>query len=98
MVAHDEDSFDDITDIGAGSYGKTAKTEQDDDDFDIVRGFDPDIEYENECGYTLIKMLRGKNIGRRFKRNLFKYDIALWICGMVIFILTCTLCKSFRSP
>ena len=41
----------------------------------------PDADYEGELGYSLVKSLRGKSTGRRFKRNLFKYGFFQLTCG-----------------
>jgi hypothetical protein len=43
---------------------------------------------EDECCYCLYKMLRGKSVGRRLKRKLFKFAIAENICGFGIFCIT----------
>jgi hypothetical protein len=41
----------------------------------------PDAEFEGELGYSLIKALRGKTVGRRLKRNLFKFGyVCVYVC------------------
>ena len=71
-----EESFDDLEDLG-------------DQDFQPTRN--PyalqDALYEGEYGYSLVKFLRGKNVGRRLKRNFFKYSIILLLFGLAMFIL-----------
>jgi hypothetical protein len=41
-----------------------------------------DEEYANEWGYGLIKSLRGKSVGRRLRRKLFKFGIIQLFCGI----------------
>ena len=47
-----------------------------------------DREYEGELGYSLVQALRGKNVGRRFKRNLLKLAIVQLICGISLLIIS----------
>ncbi len=49
---------------------------------------DPEAEYEGEFGYALIKALRGRSVGRRLKRNLFKFGCFLLICNFALLIIT----------
>lgn len=46
-----------------------------------------DEEYEGEWGYALIKALRGKTVGRRLRRKLFKYGCFQVICGFALFVI-----------
>ena len=48
----------------------------------------PEEDYENECGYWLIKMFRGRTLGRRLKRELFKLSLFELLTGTVMLILT----------
>ena len=53
------------------------------------KGWDPDKEYDGELGYDLVRSLRGKNVGRRFKRTLFKFGLQLFLEGLALFIIAC---------
>jgi hypothetical protein len=70
--------------------------------FDDISKFDPenkerkkqleimarlDEEYEGEWGYALIKALRGKTVGRRLRRKLFKFGFIQLTCGFAMFII-----------
>lgn len=45
-------------------------------------------EYEGEFGYALIKALRGKSVGRRLKRNIFKFGVFQLLCNFALLIIT----------
>jgi hypothetical protein len=45
-----------------------------------------DEEYEGEWGYRLIRSLRGKTVGRRLRRKLFKYGLFQLFCGFPLFV------------
>ena len=45
----------------------------------------PDIEFEGEFGYALVKMLRGGSTGRKLKRDFFKFAMACLLCGLPLF-------------
>jgi hypothetical protein len=47
-----------------------------------------DEEYEGEWGYSLIKALRGKSVGRRLRRKLFKFGFFQLICGFALFVIS----------
>jgi hypothetical protein len=46
-----------------------------------------DEEYEGEWGYGLVKALRGKTVGRRLRRKLFKYGAFQLFCGFPLFMI-----------
>jgi hypothetical protein len=54
----------------------------------------PDEEFEGEFGYSLIKALRGKTVGRRLKRNLFKFGFITSVCSFSLLVITVMACKS----
>jgi hypothetical protein len=47
----------------------------------------PDIEFQDEFGYWIIKMLRGRSTGRQLKRTFFKFGLIHIVCGFVLLIL-----------
>lgn len=51
------------------------------------RPFIADVEYEGEFGYSLIRAFRGRNTGRRLKRDIFKHGVSqIFVSvGMIIF-------------
>jgi hypothetical protein len=48
----------------------------------------PEEDYENECGYWLIKLFRGRTLGRRLKRELCKLSLFELLTGTVMLTLT----------
>jgi len=44
--------------------------------------------YDNECGYWLVKMLRGATLGRQIKREVFKVSIYHFLWGTIIFLIS----------
>lgn len=56
-----------------------------------------DEEYEGEWGYSLIKALRGKTVGRRLRRKLFKYGCFQLFCGFALFVISIEESKSRRD-
>lgn len=86
----DELIFDDLTaDIGTYTKERRPGHEETNDEELKRLGFDPDKEYAEEIGYDLVRSLRGKNVGRRFKRTLFKFALQLLLTCLVLFILAC---------
>ena len=49
---------------------------------------DPDEEFEGECCFWLMKLLRGHNVGRRLKRKIFKYSLLNLIVGFSMLVIT----------
>lgn len=49
---------------------------------------DPDEEFEGECCFWLMKLLRGYNVGRRLKRKVFKYAVMNFMVGFSMLIIT----------
>jgi len=49
---------------------------------------DPDEEFEGECCFWLMKLLRGFNVGRRLKRKVFKYALLNFIVGFSMLVIT----------
>lgn len=56
-----------------------------------------DEEYEGECGYLLMRALRGKTVGRRLRRKLFKYGLFQLFCGFPLFILAILEVENFTN-
>lgn len=56
-----------------------------------------DEEYEGEWGYSLIKALRGRTVGRRLRRKLFKFGIVEILCGFPLSILAYLESKNFQN-
>ena len=54
-------------------------------------------EFDNECGYFLVKMLRGNTLGRQIKREVFKLSIFEIIYGIAIFLISCYESVTFGS-
>lgn len=50
-------------------------------------GVHPDVEFEDECGYWVIKMLRGRSTGRRYKRLMFKFGVIHFIVAIVMLVI-----------
>jgi hypothetical protein len=48
---------------------------------------DPDEEYAGEWGYSLVKSLRGRTVGRRLKRNLFKFGGFQISCSFALLVI-----------
>ena len=59
----------------------------------VNRKGNPDAEFEGEFGYALIKALRGKTVGRRLKRNIFKFGFFQLVCSFALVIITLEACK-----
>ena len=55
---------------------------------DTIKDLENDDEYEGECGYWLVIMLRGKTTGRRLKRIIFKAGLFQLICGFILLMIT----------
>jgi hypothetical protein len=80
--------------------------DEDDDEDDIVFNAEgghsravnvkdnPDAEFEGEFGFALLKALRGNTVGRRLKRNLFKFGCFQLICNFALFMITIQACKT----
>lgn len=49
-----------------------ARRSVDEEDVEIDLEYAEDYYYERECGYTIIRMLRGRTTGRKLKRVLWK--------------------------
>ena len=49
-----------------------ARRPVDEEDVEIDLEHAEDYYYERECGYTIIRMLRGRTTGRKLKRVLWK--------------------------
>jgi len=46
----------------------------DEDDVEVDMEYAEDYYYERDCGYTIVRMLRGRTTGRKLKR-------LVWKCG-----------------
>jgi hypothetical protein len=76
--------FDDLT---ADKTNRKVGYEETNDEELRRLGFDPDKEYAEEFGYSIVLALRGKNVGRRFKRTLFKFGMQLLLTGLALIII-----------
>ena len=56
-----------------------------------------DEEYEGEWGYALIKALRGKSVGRRLRRKLFKFGVVEILCGLPVTIMSYLAGQNFSN-
>lgn len=56
-----------------------------------------DEEYEGEWGYALIKALRGKTVGRRLRRKLFKFGVVQIFCGLPITVMAYLAARNFTN-
>jgi hypothetical protein len=56
-----------------------------------------DEEYEGEWGYGLMKSLRGKTVGRRLRRKLFKYGCIQLISGFALLVIVCLEDDNFQN-
>ena len=83
---------DDVSEDEVSEYDEEkAESKRDENNYKGV-----DNEYEGELGYSLIKSLRGSSVGRRFKRNLFKYGFFQIFCGFALSVITITEGRSFN--
>ena len=82
----DSESEEDNTDIELGMQGdvKDVTVEFPDN----IKNLENDDEYEGECGYWIVIMLRGSTTGRRLKRNIFKAGLAQLVCGFILLMIT----------
>jgi hypothetical protein len=75
--------------------------EEDDVKLDIFTSdngsFDPDEEYSQECGYSLIQTLRGSSTGRQMKRCLFWLSLYQLAYGVPVFIMSVYEDNNFSS-
>lgn len=56
-----------------------------------------DEEYEGEWGYALIKALRGKSVGRRLRRKLFKFGLVQILCGIPVTVMAYLANRDFTN-
>ena len=47
-----------------------------------------DHDFEDSCGYCLVKLLKGNTTGRKLKQKLFKSGLFSGICGFSIVVIT----------
>jgi len=50
-------------------------------------GQNPDLLYENEFFYRLVKMIRGSTAGRKLKRTIFKLSLVMMLCSFPLMVL-----------
>lgn len=84
----DDESDDD--DIVFGAEGAHSKA--------VHKKNDADAEFEGEFGYALLKALRGKSVGRRLKRNIFKFGCFQLLCNFALLMITIQACKRTHQP
>ena len=53
-----------------------------------VKDLENDDEYDGECGYWLITLLRGRTTGRKLKRNIFKVGLSQGLSGFILLCIT----------
>ena len=83
--------FGDDDNRSAATSRPTANKYSDDNFLDIQNEphiVDPDEEFEGECCFWLMKLLRGHNVGRRLKRKVFKYALLNLIVGFPMLVIT----------
>lgn len=51
--------------------------------------------YAGELGYSLLKALRGRSVGRRLRRKFFKYFVIQFLCGFSLLVIAIHECKIF---
>ena len=64
-----------------------ARRPVDEEDVDIDLEYAEDYYYERECGYTIIRMLRGRTTGRKLKRVLWKcccYQVCTFLLSYLV--------------
>ena len=81
-MGDDDEEDDDIVFNAQGGHSKAVHLKD-----------NPDEEYEGEFGYALLKALRGKTVGRRLKRNIFKFGTIQLLCNFALLMITIQACK-----
>jgi len=76
------DEADSSEDEGGGSDADSSPTDE------VRQAFVPDIEFEGELGYSLLRAMRGRTTGRRLKRELFKQALVQIIVSVGMIIMT----------
>ena len=90
--------------LGSGG-GSGGSSDEDDDGADddastssaveVRRAFIPEVEYDGEFGYSLIRAMRGRSTGRRLKRDLFKQGLAQVCVSIGLMIMTDQAARDF---
>lgn len=92
-------SDDDESDLESGEFHNVQDLEA---DIDVLRAKRrmrlelqqrEDEQYEGEWGYSLVKAIRGKTVGRRLRRKLFKYGCFQLISGFALLVISVEACK-----
>lgn len=86
------DGFDDVSAINSTSDKRKRKQQILDE---IQRR--EDEEFEGEWGYALIRSLRGKSVGRRLRRKLFKFGMVEILCGVPVTIMAYLAGQNFAN-
>lgn len=73
--------------------GLTRGLEEDEVEVDIR--LDDDEFYGQDCGYWIIRMVRGNTTGRRIKRLVFKYGCYQLVCGVCLLLILDHLDRSY---
>jgi hypothetical protein len=76
------------TPLAASTEKRKMEFEEGVDIEDIPQFVDPDDEFEDECCFWLMKLLRGRNTGRQLKRRIFKYAIINFLLGFPMLVIT----------
>lgn len=56
-----------------------------------------DEQFEGEWGYAIIKAIRGKTVGRRLRRKLFKYGLVELFCGFALTVIALMSAREFTD-
>ncbi len=74
-------------DMMSSAMGDDSERDSDDDDDQKKGWINPDILYQDEFLYWLVKLLRGSTAGRRIKRSVFKISIVGIVCSVALAII-----------
>ncbi len=83
----DDENPDD--DLASTAIGDDSDNEDSDEEYGQKNNWiNPDVLYQDECGYALVKLLRGSSCGRCIKRCVFKMAVVGLCCAMTIMIIS----------
>jgi len=95
---NDEEQDDDMMSSALGDsprQGELESDEEEDEEDGYVgagsnrrRWVNPDILYQDEFGYWLVKLLRGSTSGRRIKRCVFKIAVVGIVCSIALIVIS----------
>ncbi len=97
----DNDDDDDENDIESGEFDEVMEVDLNELREKRRRRLElqrvEDAQFEGEWGYALIKALRGKTVGRRIRRKLFKYGVFQLICGFALMMIGINEVRNFKN-